>query len=166
MLGTEMHRRRKTQGEVLMQAHLRKDTHGETRIPLVCICDDKEVMSISLFVDKGLWSYILKLDVLQVGTNQYTEVQGTQIDIRLMLYLTLLGMSAKDAQCQQHDDDNQSSIHNINNAGKGWFIISTTYKLLKYLTKIRYNSKNIPTFASHKVSILVFILNLKGLWHT
>jgi hypothetical protein len=87
-----------------------------------------------------------------MGTHHDSEMKGAQIDIGLMLHVALLSITRKEGDEECHQDDYSLSVHVKYNAGGGFFIISTSYKLLKYLPKIRYLSKNIPIFASSKIS--------------
>ena len=107
---------------------------------------------VAIFVDQSLQSNVLEFNILQVGTNHDTEVHGTQIDIWLMLHMTLLGIAWQGSDEEYRQKEISISVHIKNNVYKGLFIISTSYKLLKYLPKSGYISKNIPIFASSKLS--------------
>jgi hypothetical protein len=69
-----------------------------------------------------------------------------------MLYATLLSITRNNSGEKYRQEKYSLPFHIKNNAMKGSFIISTPYKLLKYLPKSRYISKNMSIFASLKVS--------------
>ena len=64
MLGTKMHRRSEAQCEILMQTNLCQHTYRETGIPFVGISHDEVLTDIALFVNDGLQTNILELNVL------------------------------------------------------------------------------------------------------
>ena len=91
MLRTEVHRRRESQVQVLREAQVGQHAHAESRIPAVVVADDRLFMGGTVLQRNHLWTYILKLNILQVHTHEDAKVHGAQVDIRLVLYLPLLG---------------------------------------------------------------------------
>ena len=85
-----MHRRRETQVQVRVQPQVSQHADAESAVPAVLVADDGLLGSRPVVIGDDLWSHVFEFDVLHVHTHEDAEVQGAQVDIRLVLYRALL----------------------------------------------------------------------------
>ena len=96
--------RRKAELEIITQTQLTQHTNVETIVPPVLVGRDEIGLLRAVGKRQHLWSHIDQLQVLQMRTHKYTEVERTQISIRTILNRAALCQCCT-KQHKGHDKD-------------------------------------------------------------
>ena len=109
MLGAEVHGGGEAQVQMFRESEVGQHAYRETCIPFVIVAHDGLCLGGAVFLQNSLRTHILQFDILQVHTHKNTQVQWSQVGIRLVLHLSLLGHCHEDRQTEY--EHQECSLH-------------------------------------------------------
>ena len=113
MLGTKVHSRGDAQREMIRQAQLAQYTNGEACCPSVGITQEVLLLHVAILIGHLERTGLIEFKVLKMQSNQNAKVHGAQVNVWLVLHLTvLLGNSQQAAKGEEYSD--KMSFHTYN----------------------------------------------------
>ena len=106
VLAAEMECRQNAQRQVLAEAQVGEHADAESGVPGVYLADDGALGAVV----EELGPHVVDLHVLHVEAYGYAEVQGAQVDVRLVLHLASLGRG-REYGCEHQENDDNSFAH-------------------------------------------------------
>ena len=90
MAGSEVHGWGYTELEALVEAEFSQYANSEAQVVFILVYSDRRMLLHAVVIGIGNWTYILKFNILEVGTHHHSEVEWTQVGIRAVLHRPFL----------------------------------------------------------------------------
>ena len=111
MANAEIHCWSHTELEVLVDAQLTQHTHHKAIVPAVLVGGDEARSLRAVLVLNGLRPNVLQFQILQMRTNEQSEVEGAQVGIRTVLYRPAKLRGSRQNHHEHGQDEKNSFLH-------------------------------------------------------